>query len=147
MNLTDIKSAIDQLGDAHEQFRKGYGKNLDELKSQNAALLDRIEELEARRSGPGKTQQSREQKKQTLYDREAEARKRQEERDKIREEKKRLLEEEARREEEERKRREEEEQRRRRQVEEEEEEDFQKERRKRTKVASSSPEIGWRTYS
>jgi hypothetical protein len=55
MSFADLKVAIDLLGDRQREFHKGHQERLDALKKDNGDLRERLEELESRQRGPGKT--------------------------------------------------------------------------------------------
>jgi HK97 family phage major capsid protein len=55
MRNTDFAAKIDEFGEGIEKFKERYDGKVEKLSTENAALLERIELIEANRSGPGKT--------------------------------------------------------------------------------------------
>ncbi len=53
--ITDIKDAVDKIGDAYELSSAKQGKQITKLVEENQELKARIEDIEAKRSSPGKT--------------------------------------------------------------------------------------------
>jgi hypothetical protein len=54
-SFPEISAAVADLGAIFRESQKSQGTKLDELKSAQAAVLERVEELESRRGNPGKT--------------------------------------------------------------------------------------------
>lgn len=52
--LAEVKDVLDDIAKAHKGFAKSQTEKLDNITAEQAALRDRIEELESRRGAPGK---------------------------------------------------------------------------------------------